>query len=110
MLSNFFSRFLLWTVHTQARPSLNHHEQITRRHSPHPFHRHLTAGTTARIREKQKAGDFAGMAAQVSDDHVAAFATESTWDMLADTLIDKAKKLDPSAPKEVLQDMDESAG
>ena len=46
-------------------------------------------GTTARIREKQKAGDFAGMAAQVSDDHVAAFATESTWDTLADTLIDK---------------------
>ena len=46
-------------------------------------------GTTARIREKQKAGDLAGMAAQVSDDHVAAFATESTWDALADALIDK---------------------
>ncbi len=46
-------------------------------------------GTTARIREKQKAGDFAGMAEQVSDDHVAAFATESTWDALADKLIDK---------------------
>jgi probable F420-dependent oxidoreductase len=46
-------------------------------------------GTTARIRERQKAGDFAGMAAQVSDDHVAAFATESTWDALADKLIDK---------------------
>jgi probable F420-dependent oxidoreductase len=46
-------------------------------------------GTTARIREKQKAGDFPGMAAQVSDDHVAAFATESTWDTLADVLADK---------------------
>jgi alkanesulfonate monooxygenase SsuD/methylene tetrahydromethanopterin reductase-like flavin-dependent oxidoreductase (luciferase family) len=46
-------------------------------------------GTTARIREKQKAGDFAGMAAQISDDHVAAFATEATWDTLADKLIDK---------------------
>ena len=46
-------------------------------------------GTTARIREKQKAGDIAGMAQQVSDDHVAAFATESTWDRLADNLIDK---------------------
>ena len=45
-------------------------------------------GTTARIREKQRAGDFAGMAAQVSDDHIAAFATESTWDALADKLID----------------------
>ena len=46
-------------------------------------------GTTARIRERQKAGDFAGMAAQVSDDHVDAFATESTWDALADKLIEK---------------------
>ena len=46
-------------------------------------------GTTARIREKQKAGDFAGMAAQISDEHIAVFATESTWDGLADALIDK---------------------
>ncbi|AAS04384.1 TIGR03617 family F420-dependent LLM class oxidoreductase [Mycobacterium avium] len=46
-------------------------------------------GTTARIREKQKAGDYAGMAAQVSDDHIAVFATESTWDGLADALIEK---------------------
>ena len=46
-------------------------------------------GTTARIREKQKAGDFAGMAAQITDEHIAAFATESTWDGLADALTDK---------------------
>jgi probable F420-dependent oxidoreductase len=46
-------------------------------------------GTTARIREKQKAGDFPGMAAQVSDEHIAAFATESTWDGLADALTEK---------------------
>jgi probable F420-dependent oxidoreductase len=46
-------------------------------------------GTTARIREKQKAGDIPGMAAQVSDDHIAAFATESTWDTLADVLTAK---------------------
>ncbi|AFM19845.1 putative F420-dependent oxidoreductase, MSMEG_2256 family [Mycolicibacterium chubuense NBB4] len=43
-------------------------------------------GTTARLREKQKAGDFAGMVAQITDDHIAAFATESTWDGLADAL------------------------
>jgi probable F420-dependent oxidoreductase len=43
-------------------------------------------GTTARIREKQKAGDFPGMAAQITDEHIAAFATESTWDGLADAL------------------------
>src|SRR5262249_8295852 len=46
-------------------------------------------GTTARIREKQKAGDFAGMAAQVTDEHIAAFATESSWDGLADALAEK---------------------
>ena len=46
-------------------------------------------GTTARIREKQKAGDIAGMAAQITDEHIATFATESTWDGLADALIDK---------------------
>ncbi|KAA1251725.1 TIGR03617 family F420-dependent LLM class oxidoreductase [Mycobacterium simiae] len=48
-------------------------------------------GTTARVRQQQKAGDFAGMAAQITDEHVAAFATESTWDGLADAL---AKKYD----------------
>jgi probable F420-dependent oxidoreductase len=46
-------------------------------------------GTTARIREKQKAGDFKGMASQISDDHIATFATESTWDGLANALVDK---------------------
>ncbi|MGZ7021096.1 MAG: TIGR03617 family F420-dependent LLM class oxidoreductase [Ilumatobacteraceae bacterium] len=46
-------------------------------------------GTTARIREKQKAGDFAGMAAQITDDHIAAFATEATWDGLAGALTEK---------------------
>ena len=43
-------------------------------------------GTTARIRERQKAGDFAGMAAQITDEHLAVFATEATWDGLADAL------------------------
>ncbi len=43
-------------------------------------------GTTARIREKQKAGDVKGMAAQITDDHIAMFATESTWDGLADAI------------------------
>ena len=46
-------------------------------------------GTTARIRAKQKAGDFAGMAAEITDEHIAAFATESTWDGLADALTAK---------------------
>ncbi|MBX7452198.1 TIGR03617 family F420-dependent LLM class oxidoreductase [Mycolicibacterium sp. 3033] len=46
-------------------------------------------GTTARLREKQKAGDYAGMVAQISDEHIAAFATESTWDGLAAALTAK---------------------
>lgn len=46
-------------------------------------------GTTARIRERQKAGDFAGMAAQITDEHIAAFATESSWDGLAAALTEK---------------------
>jgi probable F420-dependent oxidoreductase len=46
-------------------------------------------GTTARLREKQKAGDFKGMAAEITDDHIATFATESTWDGLADALVEK---------------------
>ena len=46
-------------------------------------------GTTARIREKQKAGDFEGMAAQITDEHIDKFAIESTWDGLADALTDK---------------------
>ena len=46
-------------------------------------------GTTARIREKQKAGDIAGMAAQITDEHIAVFATESSWESMADAL--KAK-------------------
>jgi probable F420-dependent oxidoreductase len=46
-------------------------------------------GTTHRIRERQKAGDFAGMAEVITDDHLAVFCTEATWDGLAQTLVDK---------------------
>ena len=56
-------------------------------------------GTTARIREKQKAGDIKGMAAQITDEHIATFATESTWDGLADAL---AAKYDGIASRIVL--------
>ncbi len=44
-------------------------------------------GTTDRIRERQKKGDFAGMAAQITDDHLATFCTEATWDGLAEALV-----------------------
>lgn len=45
-------------------------------------------GTTERIRAKQKAGDIAGMAAEITDEHLAVFCTEARWDDLADVLID----------------------
>jgi probable F420-dependent oxidoreductase len=44
-------------------------------------------GTTTRVREKQKAGDIAGMAKEITDDHLAVFAVESSWDGLADALL-----------------------
>lgn len=50
-------------------------------------------GTTARIRERQKAGDVMGMAAEITDDHLATFATEATWDGLAEALVDKYQGL-----------------
>ena len=50
-------------------------------------------GTTARIRAKQKAGDMAGMAAEITDDHLGVFCTEATWDGLADALIEKYARL-----------------
>jgi alkanesulfonate monooxygenase SsuD/methylene tetrahydromethanopterin reductase-like flavin-dependent oxidoreductase (luciferase family) len=44
-------------------------------------------GTTDRIRAKQKAGDVASMAAEITDEHLSVFCTEATWDDLADALI-----------------------
>ena len=46
-------------------------------------------GTTARIREKQKAGDLAGMAAVIDDDLLAHFCVASPWDELSDRVIER---------------------
>jgi probable F420-dependent oxidoreductase len=46
-------------------------------------------GTTARIRERQKAGDLKGMAAELTDEHLAVFCTEASWDGLGRALLDK---------------------
>ena len=46
-------------------------------------------GTTERIRAKQKAGDLAGMADEITDEHLSVFCTEARWDDLADSLIAK---------------------
>lgn len=44
-------------------------------------------GTTARLRDHQRAGDTAAMAAEITDEHLATFCTEATWDGLADALL-----------------------
>lgn len=46
-------------------------------------------GTTARVRRHQKAGDFAAMAAEITDEHLEVFTTHSTWDCLAEDLTTK---------------------
>jgi len=46
-------------------------------------------GTTAKIRERQKAGDMAGMAAVISDDLLEHFVVRSTWDALPGLIVDR---------------------
>lgn len=46
-------------------------------------------GTTARIRERQKAGDLAGMAAAVSDDVLDHFVVTAGWDDAASCLLER---------------------
>ena len=43
-------------------------------------------GTTQRIRERQKAGDLAGMAGVVSDDLLQHFVVAAPWDQMADRI------------------------
>jgi probable F420-dependent oxidoreductase len=46
-------------------------------------------GVTARLREKQKAGDIAGMAAVIDDDLLTHFCIAAPWDELADRVIER---------------------
>ncbi|MBV8984473.1 MAG: TIGR03617 family F420-dependent LLM class oxidoreductase [Acidimicrobiia bacterium] len=46
-------------------------------------------GTTAKIRERQKAGDFAGMANVLDDDLLAHFVVRGTWSQLPDLIVDR---------------------
>ena len=46
-------------------------------------------GTTERIRERQRAGDVAGMAAVIDDDILVKFTTTGTWDDIADEIVAK---------------------
>ncbi len=44
-------------------------------------------GTTARIRERQKAGDVAGMSAVVTDEILEHFVVSTSWDELSDAIV-----------------------
>lgn len=46
-------------------------------------------GTTAKLRDHQKAGDLAGMSAVITDDILRHFTTEGTWTTIADAIADR---------------------
>ena len=46
-------------------------------------------GTTAKLRDHQKAGDLAGMTAVITDDILRHFVTEGTWATIADAIADR---------------------
>jgi probable F420-dependent oxidoreductase len=50
-------------------------------------------GTTDKLRAKQKEGDLAGMAAVISDDLLAHFVVEGTWDQLPQRIVDRCQPL-----------------
>lgn len=46
-------------------------------------------GTTAKLRERQKAGDFSGMVEVITDDILEHFTVQARWNELADKLVDR---------------------
>jgi probable F420-dependent oxidoreductase len=57
------------------------------------FDLHGWHGTGDRLRELQRAGDMAGLAATVTDEMVDAFAVSAPWDGLADALAERYRGL-----------------
>jgi hypothetical protein len=46
-------------------------------------------GTSARLNERLKAGDMAGMSDLITDEMLEVYAVTATWDELADKLVDR---------------------
>lgn len=46
-------------------------------------------GTTARIRERMKSGDLAGLGDEITDEMLECYALVATWDEMADRLLDR---------------------
>ena len=53
------------------------------------FEIHGWEGLSAQLHQLQRAGDFAGMSAAITDEMLDTYAIESSWDELADRLIDR---------------------
>jgi len=53
------------------------------------FETHGWDGTSERLHEHQKSGDFAAMAAVITDEMLDAYAVTATWDGLAPALLDR---------------------
>jgi probable F420-dependent oxidoreductase len=53
------------------------------------FELHGWPGTAERLHELQARGDTAGMAATVTDEMLAVYALEATWDTLADAIVER---------------------
>jgi len=53
------------------------------------FELHGWPGTAERLHDLQARGDIPGMAATVTDEMLAVYALESTWDGLADAILDR---------------------
>jgi hypothetical protein len=50
-------------------------------------------GTTGRLRDAQKRGDMAAMAAVITDEILAHFVVEGSWDDIADRVVDRCALL-----------------
>jgi probable F420-dependent oxidoreductase len=57
------------------------------------FELHGWPGTSERLHELQARGDVAGMAATVTDEMLAVLALETSWDRLADGIVDRYAKI-----------------
>jgi alkanesulfonate monooxygenase SsuD/methylene tetrahydromethanopterin reductase-like flavin-dependent oxidoreductase (luciferase family) len=53
------------------------------------FDLHGWEGTSDRLHELQRVGDLKGMADTITDEMLAVYSLESTWEGLADALVDK---------------------
>ena len=57
------------------------------------FDLHGFEGTSERLHELQRAGDLRAMGATITDEMLDVYSLETTWDGLADALVDKYRNI-----------------